>query len=118
MATTDLDPVEAKTDDERQPPLKSDSDVEKQEESMAKDVEPPSSIFKGLGILDRFLAVWIFLAMAIGIILGNFVPNTAPALQKGTFVGVSVPIGESKPLTSDRKAKRCHSLCRPQQRPD
>lgn len=51
------------------------------------------SAFKGLGLLDRFLAVWILLAMAIGIILGNFVPNTGPALQKGTFVGVSVPIG-------------------------
>ena len=51
------------------------------------------SIFKSLGWLDRFLALWIFLAMAIGIILGNFVPNTGPALQKGKFVGVSVPIG-------------------------
>ncbi|PVH93760.1 arsenical-resistance protein ACR3 [Periconia macrospinosa] len=30
--------------------------------------------------------------MAIGIILGNFVPSTGPALQKGKFVGVSVPI--------------------------
>ncbi|RDL35978.1 Uncharacterized protein BP5553_06590 [Venustampulla echinocandica] len=50
------------------------------------------SIFKGLGILDRFLAVWILLAMAIGIILGNFVDNVGPALQKGKFVGVSVPI--------------------------
>ncbi|RSL55366.1 hypothetical protein CEP54_009442 [Fusarium duplospermum] len=50
------------------------------------------SAFKGLGLLDRFLALWIFLAMAIGIILGNFVPETGPALQKGKFVGVSVPI--------------------------
>ncbi|KAL2001713.1 hypothetical protein VTN02DRAFT_1353 [Thermoascus thermophilus] len=50
------------------------------------------SAFKRLGILDRFLAVWIFLAMAVGIILGNFVPNTGPALQKGKFVGVSIPI--------------------------
>lgn len=52
------------------------------------------SAFKKLGILDRFLAVWIFLAMAIGIILGNFVPSTGPALQKGKFVGVSIPIGK------------------------
>ena len=52
------------------------------------------SAFKQLGILDRFLALWIFLAMAIGIILGNFVPSTGPALQRGQFVGVSVPIGE------------------------
>ncbi|PMD24784.1 putative arsenite efflux transporter [Hyaloscypha hepaticicola] len=60
----------------------------------AKDpsIAEKESIFKGLGWLDRFLALWIFLAMAVGIILGNFVPNTGPALQKGKFVGVSVPI--------------------------
>jgi ACR3 family arsenite transporter len=55
--------------------------------------EGPTSAFKQLALLDRFLAIWIFLAMAIGIILGNFVPNTSRALDKGKFVGVSVPIG-------------------------
>ncbi|ELR10193.1 hypothetical protein VC83_03011 [Pseudogymnoascus destructans] len=50
------------------------------------------SAFKSLGLLDRFLALWIFLAMLIGILLGNFVENVGPALQKGKFVGVSVPI--------------------------
>lgn len=30
-----------------------------------------------------------------GILLGNFVPSTGEALQKGQFVGVSAPIGES-----------------------
>jgi ACR3 family arsenite transporter len=53
----------------------------------------PTSAFKQLGFLDQFLAAWIFLAMLIGIILGNFVPNTSKALDKGKFVGVSVPIG-------------------------
>jgi hypothetical protein len=56
------------------------------------------SAFKGLGWLDRFLAVWIFLAIAIGIILGNFVPETGPALRKGEFIGVSIPI--SRPMIS------------------
>ncbi|KAF7905594.1 uncharacterized protein EAF01_006115 [Botrytis porri] len=51
-----------------------------------------TSLFKSLGWLDRLLALWIFLAMAIGILLGNFVPNVGTALQKGEFVGVSVPI--------------------------
>lgn len=51
------------------------------------------SVFKSLGWLDQFLAVWILLAMIIGILLGNFVPNTGPALQKGQFVRVSIPIG-------------------------
>ncbi|KAK8061675.1 sodium bile acid symporter family-domain-containing protein [Apiospora phragmitis] len=50
------------------------------------------SAFKALGILDRFLALWIFLAMVVGVLLGNFVPQTGPALQRGKFVGVSVPI--------------------------
>ena len=62
--------------------------------------EEKSSIFKSLGWLDRFLAVWILLAMIIGVLLGNFVPNTGPALQKGKFVRVSVPIGMSLPPVS------------------
>lgn len=71
------------------------NDVEKQAEANASDSpQQKQSAFKNMGLLDRFLAVWIFLAMAIGIILGNFVPSTGPALQRGEFVGVSVPIGE------------------------
>ncbi|KAJ5100163.1 hypothetical protein N7532_007164 [Penicillium argentinense] len=67
-------------------------DVEKQRTNEPEESTAKQSAFKGLGWLDRFLAVWIFLAMAIGIILGNFVENTGPALQKGKFVGVSIPI--------------------------
>lgn len=33
--------------------------------------------------------------MLIGILLGNFVPSVGPALQRGKFVGVSVPIGKT-----------------------
>ncbi|KAI9810595.1 MAG: hypothetical protein M1827_006157 [Pycnora praestabilis] len=58
------------------------------EEDPTPDVPP----LKGLSFLDRFLVVWILLAMALGIILGNLVPSTGPALQRGQFVGVSVPI--------------------------
>lgn len=53
------------------------------------------SSFKQLGFLDRFLAIWIFLAMAIGIILGYFVPETGPTLQRGQFIGVSIPLSRS-----------------------
>jgi len=48
---------------------------------------------RGLSFLDRFLVVWIILAMGIGIALGNTVDSVGPALQKGEFVGVSIPIG-------------------------
>lgn len=64
-------------------------------EGGSEKTDAHTSAFLQLGILDRFLAVWIFLAMAVGIILGNFVPSTGPALQRGKFVGVSIPIGMS-----------------------
>jgi hypothetical protein len=70
-------------------------DVEKQDLSPAEPLSTAKkSAFAALGWLDRFLALWIFLAMLVGILLGNFVPSTGQALQKGRFVGVSVPIGE------------------------
>ena len=57
------------------------------------ELPPP---LKGLSFLDRFLVVWIILAMGIGIALGNTIDSVGPALQKGEFVGVSIPIGMSK----------------------
>lgn len=80
---------------------KINNDVEGQHQQQpARSKTPPSqdpdgrrlSAFKALGFLDRFLALWIFLAMLIGVLLGNFVKDVGPALQKGTFVGVSLPI--------------------------
>lgn len=79
------------------PPAERAHDVEKSQHQDQPRVstghQNKQSVFKDLGILDRYLAVWIFLAMAVGIILGNFVPSTGRALQKGEFVGVSIPIG-------------------------
>ncbi len=59
--------------------------------------ERKTSAFQALGWLDRFLAVWVLLAMVAGVLLGNFVPEVGPALQRGRFVGVSVPIGRYLP---------------------
>ncbi|KAL1641739.1 arsenicals resistance [Didymella pomorum] len=47
---------------------------------------------KGLSFLDRFLVLWILIAMGVGIAIGNTVDNAGPALQRGEFVGVSIPI--------------------------
>lgn len=67
------------------------TDVEKQEIEAA--IAPDKvSAFKGLGWLDRFLAIWILLAMIIGIVIGNFAPNAESTLQKGQFVDVSAPV--------------------------
>ena len=62
------------------------------------DSKSQESVFKGLGWLDRLLALWILLAMVVGILLGNFVPSVGPALHKGKLVGVSLPIGKSKQI--------------------
>lgn len=48
---------------------------------------------KRLAWLDKLLAVWIILAMAVGIILGEFVPQTSVVLEKVKFVDVSLPLG-------------------------
>jgi len=70
----------------------SPDDIEKQDTLPA--VESKKSVYAGLGWLDRLLALWILLAIVIGILLGNFVNGIETALQRGKFVDVSVPIGE------------------------
>ncbi|MEU8890191.1 ACR3 family arsenite efflux transporter [Streptomyces sp. NPDC048442] len=42
--------------------------------------------------MDRFLAVWILIAMAAGLGLGRLVPGLGDALAKVTVTGVSLPI--------------------------
>jgi ACR3 family arsenite transporter len=79
--------------------------------SLSEKTTTKHSVFKGLGWLDRFLALWILLAMAVGIILGNFVPNTGSALQKGQFIGVSIPLGKLL-LSSSRTAAKTSPSCR------
>ncbi|KAK6496090.1 hypothetical protein TWF481_002114 [Arthrobotrys musiformis] len=51
-----------------------------------------TSAFQSLGFLDRYLAIWILLAMIIGVVLGNFVDGIERTLHQGKFVGVSLPI--------------------------
>ncbi|CAM5371971.1 Arsenical-resistance protein OS=Streptomyces alboniger OX=132473 GN=arsB PE=3 SV=1 [Streptomyces alboniger] len=50
------------------------------------------SITGKLSTLDRYLAVWILLAMAVGLGLGRVVPGMDDALAKIEIGGVSLPI--------------------------
>jgi ACR3 family arsenite transporter len=45
-----------------------------------------------LSVVDRFLPLWIFVAMALGVGLGRFVPAIGPALDAVKVGGVSLPI--------------------------
>lgn len=74
-----------------------------QDEAIESPQAQKQSAFKSLGWLDRYLAVWILLAIIVGILLGNFAPRTQEVLNRGQFVGVSVPIGTYDPTTYSNK---------------
>ena len=49
-------------------------------------------VAKKMSFLDRYLAAWILVAMAAGLLLGRFVPGLDAALDSVTIGGISVPI--------------------------
>ena len=51
-----------------------------------------TSIVARLSTLDRFLALWILLAMALGLGLGRLIPGLNGALAKVEIGGISLPI--------------------------
>ena len=60
----------------------------------ANTVPAPASanVFQRLSILDRFLPLWIFLAMGLGIAIGKLFPQVGPALDAVKLDTVSLPI--------------------------
>src|SRR5699024_4163759 len=56
-----------------------------------EDVEQPR-VMKEMSFLDRWLPVWILAAMAVGLLLGRFVPCLICALEAVKSGSVSLPI--------------------------
>ncbi len=54
---------------------------------------PAGSVLGRLSTLDRFLPLWIFAAMGLGLLLGRGFPGLGAALDRVQVAGVSVPIG-------------------------
>ena len=51
-----------------------------------------SPVLQEMSFLDRWLPVWILLAMVTGLLLGRFVPGLNTALEAVKIGGISVPI--------------------------
>lgn len=49
-------------------------------------------VAKKMSFLDRWLALWILAAMAVGLLLGRFIPGLDRALDSVKIGGISVPI--------------------------
>ena len=53
---------------------------------------PSTGIARKLSFLDRYLTIWIFAAMAVGVALGNFVPQFTRTLDRLSVGTTSIPI--------------------------
>lgn len=55
-------------------------------------LDDEQAVLERLSLLDRFLPVWILLAMAAGLLLGRLVPATQDVLDAVSIDGTSLPI--------------------------
>lgn len=52
----------------------------------------PASERKKLGFLDRYLTLWIFLAMATGVAIGHFVPSSSALIHSFSSGTTNIPL--------------------------
>jgi len=51
-----------------------------------------ATVAKRLGFVERFLTLWIILAMVCGVLLGYFIPGTAKFIDRFTVGTTNMPI--------------------------
>lgn len=59
---------------------------------MAIDHCSPAAERKKLGFLDRFLTLWIFMAMAIGVSIGYFIPSSGNTINSFSNGSTNIPL--------------------------
>jgi ACR3 family arsenite transporter len=60
--------------------------------AMAAEASCETARPRRLGFLDRFLTLWIFLAMGTGVLVGRFVPGVREALDSVSIGTTNIPI--------------------------
>lgn len=54
-----------------------------------------ASIVKRLSLLDRYLTLWIFTAMVLGVLVGYFAPSSADTINSWQSGSTNIPIAVS-----------------------
>lgn len=47
---------------------------------------------EGISVFQRYLTVWVFLCMVVGILIGKFLPMIPVRLGELNIAGISIPI--------------------------
>ena len=45
-----------------------------------------------IGVFQRYLSLWVILCMAVGVLIGKFLPGVPAFLNRFEYANVSIPI--------------------------